>query len=419
MSSASFFEQLTSSVSISIVSIISVVTLAVIILFTVASRVFFSSSTKPSSSSKQPSNKDKKTKEVNTKKQQQQQADTTAANKKKNNNKTKKNAAATPPPAPVKTAASSSSTSSSSEESENEKVDLITPTKKTSSSKQQQQPQASGRNENIDVIQSGDGKKKQTKAVETPTPNKQQTTKKGDATNKVNATTSNKKQPVVVNSEVVKRTPVDDAVDSDHEDEGQWLTQSNKQVSNRNRNKPKTETLKQESPPASTSSNRKTTTEKRTTPTNNPSSLINKNESDVETTVTSNTPVQPPPTQEPIEICQLLPTSENRYTANDDWWKQALNKQQTFSIDDIGEWPEREQDEQYIVQVKRIIPIKTALSEKDINVDENDSINNYKHGKNDEKLNFNEQVNSSSVVTGESTTTSQSKKKATNVRRLS
>jgi hypothetical protein len=69
-----------------------------------------------------------------------------------------------------------------------------------------------------------------------------------------------------------------------------------------------------------------------------------------------------------------------------------LNKQQTFSVDDIGEWPEREQEEQYVVNVKRIIPVrnqnttnnKTALSEKDINVDGNDEINNYKNGKEDE-----------------------------------
>jgi hypothetical protein len=36
---------------------------------------------------------------------------------------------------------------------------------------------------------------------------------------------------------------------------------------------------------------------------------------------------------------------------------------QTFSIDDIGEWPEREQDYQYIVQIKQIIPAK-KLNEK-------------------------------------------------------
>ncbi len=128
------------------------------------------------------------------------------------------------------------------------------------------------------------------------------------------------------------------------------------QVNNRHQNKGKTETF---------SSNDSTL------------SATNKNEFDVEPTMAN---------QEPIEICQLLPTNENRYTADDHWWKQALNKQPTFSVDDIGEWPEREQDEQYVVNVKRIIPVKNtkALSEKDINVDGNDEIKNYKNGKADE-----------------------------------
>ncbi len=131
------------------------------------------------------------------------------------------------------------------------------------------------------------------------------------------------------------------------------------QVNNRNRNKGKTET----SPSAL--SNRNVVSEKRpivtTTNDNNSSSSssINKNESDDVAPSIQN--------QEPIEICQLLPTSENRYTSNDNWWKQALNKQQTFSIDDIGEWPERDQDEQYTVQIKRIIPFKKVNQEQDNN----------------------------------------------------
>ena len=62
------------------------------------------------------------------------------------------------------------------------------------------------------------------------------------------------------------------------------------------------------------------------------------------------------------------------------WWKNII------SVDDIGEWPEREQDEKYVVNVKRIIPVKNtkALSEKDINVDGNDDIKNYKNVKEDE-----------------------------------
>ncbi len=213
-----------------------------------------------------------------------------------------------------------------------------------------------------------------------------------DATNKVNKNTSNKKQPVIVNSEVQRAPVVVEDGGSDQEDEGQWVTQGSKQVNNRNKNKGKNETSNnnnQESPSGSSSSNRKNASEKRvagTTSTNNVSSSTNKTEVDVELPVTSNLPTPPPAQiQEPIEICQLLPTGENRYTANDNWWKQALNKQQTFSIDDIGEWPERDQDEQYTVQ-KRIIPVKNtkALTEKDINVDGNDEINNYKNGKDDE-----------------------------------
>jgi hypothetical protein len=51
-----------------------------------------------------------------------------------------------------------------------------------------------------------------------------------DAATKVNATASNKKQPVPVNAEV-KRTPAaDDEAGSDHENEGQWVTLGNKQV---------------------------------------------------------------------------------------------------------------------------------------------------------------------------------------------
>ncbi len=104
--------------------------------------------------------------------------------------------------------------------------------------------------------------------------------------------------------------------------------------------------------------------EKRSIPTisnGNTSSSIHKTELDVETIIPSNNVIQ---VQEPIEIYQLFPTNENRYTANDNWWKQPLNKQQTFSIDDIGEWPAHEQDEQYIVQVKRIIPIKKIHEEQ-------------------------------------------------------
>jgi hypothetical protein len=456
MSSASLFEQLTSSVSLSMLTIVSAVILSLILLTTLAFRVFSKSKkskSKSNSTSKQGSNKDKKTKEANPKKQQQQQqqTETTSSNKKKNNNKTKKNANATPPPPPVKPSSSSTSTSTSqSEESEDEKAALTASKKKPSTGKKvvtsdetnkstnatkttTKQQQVSAPVENANAVQSADGKKKQVKTNAAPAVNKQTTTAAGKndaAANKVNKNTSNKKQPVAINSEV-QQAPVDIEGGSDQEDEGQWVTQVSKQVNNR-KNKGKNETSNtnnQESPSAPSSSNRKNASEKRSavaaTSTNNVSSSNNKTEVDVEPPVTSNLPT-PPSTaqiQEPIEICQLLPTSENRYTANDNWWKQALNKQQTFSVDDIGEWPERDQDEQYTVQ-KRIIPVKTtkALTEKDINVDGNDEINNYKNGQDDEVKH--NQTNSSSVVAGETkttttTTASQSKKKSTNVRRLS
>ena len=84
------------------------------------------------------------------------------------------------------------------------------------------------------------------------------------------------------------------------------------------------------------------------------SSLINNNESNIKTRTSFVSPVS---NQEPIEIYQLLPKNEN---INDNWWKQALNKQHTFSIDDIGEWPEYEQDPQYTVQIKRVLPVKLS-----------------------------------------------------------
>lgn len=198
-----------------------------------------------------------------------------------------------------------------------------------------------------------------------------------------------------------QRAPADLDVGSDQEDEGQWVTQGSKQVNNRNRNKGKTENsnvnTQEASPP--TTSNRKTASDnKRAAPasTSNTSSAVNnKTELDVDlpepsavptAAATTTTPPVATPTPEPIEVCQLLPAGEDRYTSNDNWWKQALNKQQTFSIADIGEWPEREQDEQYTVQ-KRLIPVKVkALTEKDINVDGNDEINKYKNGREDEVI---------------------------------
>ena len=44
------------------------------------------------------------------------------------------------------------------------------------------------------------------------------------------ATTSNKKQPVAVHSESKSKRTVDGEANIDQEDDGQWLTQSTKQV---------------------------------------------------------------------------------------------------------------------------------------------------------------------------------------------
>jgi hypothetical protein len=112
-------------------------------------------------------------------------------------------------------------------------------------------------------------------------------------------------------------------------------------------------------------SKRNATSEKRTVPivsNSTTASSTNKNESVIESTITPNTFIQ---NQEPIEICQLLSTNENRYTANDNWWKQVFKQQQQpFSVNDIGEWPEREEDEEY-VQVKHIIPFRIINKNED------------------------------------------------------
>jgi mannitol-specific phosphotransferase system IIBC component len=119
MSSVSFLEQLTSSVSLSMVTIISAAILAFILIYTVASRLLFSSKSK-SIPIKQHLAKDKKPKESNTKKQA---TETTPANDKKKKSKIKKNVVVVP-------SSSSSSSSIQSEESEDEKATLVTPPKK-------------------------------------------------------------------------------------------------------------------------------------------------------------------------------------------------------------------------------------------------------------------------------------------------
>lgn len=242
---------------------------------------------------------------------------------------------------------------------ENNKTDVST--------KQQQQVPA--RTENVEgkkQSKTGSTNKQQTSAKSTLTIQSKQSFISSspsivDGVTKVNTTNSNKKQPAVATSEVKNTPAVDDEDVNDQEDEGQWVTQNTKQVNNRNRNKGKTEILKTNN---QTSSNRNVGSEKQsTTNNNNTSSVPTKTESNVEpTTITP-----PVKIQEPIEIYQLLPQNENRYKSDDKWWKQALNQKQTFSVNDIGDWPERDQDEQYTVQVKRIVPAKQVNDEQNEN----------------------------------------------------
>ncbi|CAF4597359.1 unnamed protein product [Rotaria sp. Silwood1] len=380
MSSASLLEQLTSSVSMSMLAIVSIAILVLLLIYTVACRIIFSSSKSKTSTSKQHSNKDKKSKETNTIKKQQ--IDITSTNKKKNN-KVKKNVL------PVST---TSSQNTQSEESENEKSTFVVSSKKsTSASKKvvvtdennQTSPltnaiktsstkkhQTSVRAENVQNSTEGqneDNNKKQLKTNAAPTStntivasNKKKPSGKRDGNTKVNTANSKKNESVPINAESKRNLTIDVEVGSDQEDEGQWLIQGSKQVNHRNRNKGKNETSNINNQPLSNNYN--VVSEQLSN--SNTSSSINNNELYIETTTSLindlTSSIEDP---EPIEICQLLPTNENLYTSNDNWWKQALNKQQTFSIDDIGEWPEREQDEQYIVQIKRIIPVK-KLNEK-------------------------------------------------------
>ena len=83
-----------------------------------------------------------------------------------------------------------------------------------------------------------------------------------------------------------------------------------------------------------------------------------RNDSDIEAKMASSVPAPSLPNQEPIEIFQLLSANKDRYTDNDTWWKQPLNAHGKFSVEEISEWPEREQDEKFIVQVKRIVPVR-------------------------------------------------------------
>lgn len=279
MAYVSFFEQLTSSVSLSVLAIISTGILGLLLIYSIVGRLFSSS----------------KAKNVAGKKAQVEKP---AASKKKS----------------TKAKKSTPTANTQSEESENEKIKPI-------QSKNVKQTAPIVRTENVQ-------NKKQLKTVA--------------ADNSTAKASANKKQPAVVNTEIKQKPIVDVEIENDQEDEGQWVTQNTKQVSNRNRNKDKIE---------SAPLNRKTTSEK---PAAVAPTTTNENE--------SNNIVNRP--EEPIEICQLLPKNESRYTANDNWWKQPLNNQQTFSVDDIVEWPEYEQDEQYVVQIKRIQPNR-KLSQDD------------------------------------------------------
>ncbi|CAM4826936.1 unnamed protein product [Rotaria magnacalcarata] len=376
MSSASLFEQLISTVSSSRLANISIAILAPLLIFTVVFRVFFSSSKPKASPSNQKLNKDKKVKESNTIKKQQ--GDTTSNNKKKNN-KIKTNSL------PV-----SSLPSVQTEESENEKAALILSmqksafTVKVSAAKKSvivdennkinssingikpslPKQQAPVRVQNVEE-QNGDNKSKQFKSISattsvnaTITSNKKKPSGKSDITKNVNTTNANTNESVPVSSESKHTLVVDAGDDNNQEDDGQWLTQGIKQVNHRSRNKGKTEisdSTNQQSP------NKNVVIEQRLPVKllqSNISLPINNDELNIEAIIPSNNSISSIENREPIEIYQLLPKNENLYVSTDNWWKQALNKQQTFSIDDIGEWPERELDEQYIVEIKKIIPGK-------------------------------------------------------------
>lgn len=387
MPSGSFLEQLTNNGSLSPVVMGTTAIVLLVLTYLIASRFFFSSKSK-SKSSKQQTNKSKETNK------KQQQSNESSSGKKKNKGK-KNNAAATPSSTVKATAVSSSSPSSqSSEESEEEEKVLRPPpppvapatTKKATPAKKstpiiEETPKTNGvkstGNEQVEQGQNADAKKKRGKptVASAPQAKTQVTTGK---TGPSNANVSGKKAAVVAPVETEK----DDENVVEQEDEGQWVTQGGKQVNNRNRNKGKNETTTNAQ---ETTKSAPVANEKRST------GQTNKLEDKIDVQVESAAPVvaPTPAAPEPIEICQLLPSKENPYTASDDWWKRALNKPQTFSVDDIGDWPERDQDEQYVVNVRQIIPtrpLKSALTEKDINVntDVHDDVNQNgpkRHGK--------------------------------------
>ena len=113
MSSASFFEQLTGSVSLSMLAIASASILALLLVYNIACRLFYTSTAAAVVSSKQQPPKSKKTKKATTKKQQ---VDPKAAAKGKKNT--------------LAASSVSSSSSSSSDESDDEKATLVRPSKK-------------------------------------------------------------------------------------------------------------------------------------------------------------------------------------------------------------------------------------------------------------------------------------------------
>ena len=113
MSSASFFEQLTGSVSLSMLAIASTSILALLLVYNIVCRLFYTSTTAAVIVPKQQAPKSKKNKRATTKKQQ---VDPKAAAK------GKKNALAA--------SSATSSSSSQSEESEDEKANLVQPSKK-------------------------------------------------------------------------------------------------------------------------------------------------------------------------------------------------------------------------------------------------------------------------------------------------
>jgi len=258
------------------------------------------------------------------------------------------------------------------------KVAAAVPTldKKKSPAKEQQQAKTSTK---VDVVVPPAKNNAAEKNKKQPTP---PSAKVRSNESKQETTSSNELKPKQPKEK--QRVEVEGQNGSDQEDDGQWLTQGgSKQVSNRNR-KPKGE---QSSSTTTTNDQQQRkskipVSEKRLNESKNGEHQTRKWQKDrvdltnpgpllqqPPTTTTTMSSHQPPPVavapapvplQEPIEICQVLPTSTDPYTSSDQWWKNPLKtknnttsvNKQPYSVDDIVDWPEYV-EEPFIIQVKK------------------------------------------------------------------